>query len=196
MPRIVDHELQRHELSATVAEVIAQAGLENTTLRTVAAGHGCTKGMVQHYFVDKEALLLAALVLVEDRFRTSAAAAAGDRRGLDRVQAVLKAQLPVSGTSRRDWRVRLAFYCQPEPGGRMSHTLGHYRLRQQKLLLSGLRQADGAGEICNGLSLPDRCRSLQALLWGLGVNALAARGRASPAAQRRVISAAISNLRT
>ena len=36
MPKIVDHEQQRRELSSTVASTLAQLGLENTTLRAVA----------------------------------------------------------------------------------------------------------------------------------------------------------------
>ena len=62
MPKRVDHARQRRELAATAAAVVADAGLEQTTLRAVAARHGCTKGMVQHYFADKDALLLLSLI--------------------------------------------------------------------------------------------------------------------------------------
>ena len=59
MPKIVDRDQQRREIAAQAAKWIAKRGLETLSLRSVAASHGCSKGMVQHYFLDKEELLLA-----------------------------------------------------------------------------------------------------------------------------------------
>ncbi len=91
MPKIVDHEKQRQSISATVARVVAERGLENTTLRNVASHHGCTKGMVQHYFADKEELLLAALAYVEDCCAIRMAGPGQHQAGLDLLQARLSA---------------------------------------------------------------------------------------------------------
>ena len=64
MPKIVDSDQQRREISAQAAHWIASRGLETLSLRNVAALHGCSKGMVQHYFADKEELLFGALLHV------------------------------------------------------------------------------------------------------------------------------------
>ncbi|MBT4521154.1 MAG: TetR/AcrR family transcriptional regulator, partial [Halieaceae bacterium] len=109
MPKIVDHEQQRRELSATVAQVVANNGLEQTTLRVVAASHGCTKGMVQHYFADKEELLLAALNYVEDCCEARMPAAGPELTGLALLQSRLYVQLPLKEDILQEWRVRLAF---------------------------------------------------------------------------------------
>ena len=195
MPKIVDHDEQRGELSATVAGVIACSGLENCTLRTVAARHGCTKGMVQHYFVDKEALLVAALVFVENRFSEAALGAAGRLRGLDRVQAALRAQLPLKPDICRDWQVRLVFHTRSAPSRAMRELITHYHEKQHGDLMSGLREAHQAGELRPGVPLLNSVRSLQALLWGVALGAAADPEQTPASAQRQILRSALDSLR-
>ena len=57
MPRQVDHDERRQELSTAVWRVVSERGLDGLTLRSVAAAAGCTTGLVAHYFADKNALL-------------------------------------------------------------------------------------------------------------------------------------------
>jgi TetR/AcrR family transcriptional regulator, transcriptional repressor of bet genes len=59
VPKIVDVEEQRAGIAAQAAIWIARNGIETLSLRNVAAAHGCSKGMVQHYFTDKEELCSA-----------------------------------------------------------------------------------------------------------------------------------------
>ncbi len=54
MPKVVDHEQRRHELSEAVWAVVATRGLAAVSLREVAAEAGVSMGTVQHYFGTRE----------------------------------------------------------------------------------------------------------------------------------------------
>ncbi|WP_060713259.1 TetR/AcrR family transcriptional regulator [Pseudonocardia sp. HH130629-09] len=84
MPRSVDHDARRSEIADAVLGLVAQAGTEAVSLRSVAAEAGISMGRVQHYFASKDALLLHALDRshrqMEERIETRARAAGGDDR--------------------------------------------------------------------------------------------------------------------
>ena len=54
MPKIVDHEARRREISAAAAALIAKGGLEAVTFREIAQASGYSKGVVEHYFENVE----------------------------------------------------------------------------------------------------------------------------------------------
>ena len=195
MPKIVDHEEQRRKLSATVARVVAELGLENTTLRNVAARHGCTKGMVQHYFIDKEELLLGALTYVEDCCALRMSASAEQLAGLDRLQARLAAQLPLKPGIVEEWQVRLAFNTRATISNDMRIALSERHAQQQKVDLGCLRVARKSGELKPNLNMRNSYRFLVALVFGLGVGAVMDPGQLPAAAQRQILKTAIDGLR-
>lgn len=195
MPKIVDHEEQRRKLSATVARVVAELGLENTTLRNVAARHGCTKGMVQHYFVDKEELLLGALTYVEDCCALRMSASAQQLTGLDLLQARLAAQLPLKPEIVEEWQVRLAFNTRATISNDMRMALSERHAQQQKVDEGCLRVARKSGELKPDLNLRNSYRSLVALVFGLGVGTVMDPGQLPAAAQRQILKTAIDGLR-
>ena len=195
MPKIVDHEEQRRRLSATVAAVVAELGLENTTLSTVAARHGCTKGMVQHYFADKEELLLAALAYVEDGYASRMSEPSAKCEGLDLLQARLFDQLPLKPDIIEEWQVRLAFNTRAAISGEMRVALSQRHTQQQKVGVDCLRVARKSGELKPDLNLRNSYRSLVALVFGLGVGAVMDPGQWPPSAQRQILKAAINDLR-
>ena len=61
MPKIVDHQERRAEISAAAARAIDEQGLDRVRLVDVARRAACTTGAVSHYFPHKEAVLAAAL---------------------------------------------------------------------------------------------------------------------------------------
>src|SRR6187455_426727 len=58
MPKVVDIEQRRAELTEAAARLIARSGIESATMREVAAEAGWTTGALTHYFTDKRELLL------------------------------------------------------------------------------------------------------------------------------------------
>jgi AcrR family transcriptional regulator len=105
MPRVVDADQRRHDLTAAAARVIARDGFDAATLREVAAEAGWTTGALTHYFADKRQLLLATFEASLDRRQAhwppfSSAAL--------QLQVSLEAVLPVDDDRRRHWLVTLA----------------------------------------------------------------------------------------
>lgn len=58
VPRVVDHELRRRQIAATFQRHVAAHGLEATTFARVAAEAGISVGLIQHYFVGRDELLV------------------------------------------------------------------------------------------------------------------------------------------
>ncbi|MGY4103043.1 TetR/AcrR family transcriptional regulator [Nocardia sp. R16R-3T] len=59
MPRLVDHEMRRRQITDAVRRVIVSGGLEAVTFQTVAAEAGMSIRLVQYYFGTKREFLLA-----------------------------------------------------------------------------------------------------------------------------------------
>ncbi|MGQ4615819.1 TetR family transcriptional regulator [Nocardia sp. R7R-8] len=59
VPRLVDHEARRRQITDAVRRVIVSGGLEAVTFQTVAAEAGMSIRLVQYYFGTKREFLLA-----------------------------------------------------------------------------------------------------------------------------------------
>lgn len=57
VPRVVDHEERRREITHAVWYLIATRGIEAVTQRAVAAEAGVSVGRIQHYFSSKEEMV-------------------------------------------------------------------------------------------------------------------------------------------
>lgn len=105
-----DHRERRNAIAWAAADVIASRGLEQVTLRTIAAELGVTTGVLTHYFPSKEALLRHTKDVAFDRTFARARAAAEGPAGMERVHAVVEATLPLDRERRALWRLLVAFF--------------------------------------------------------------------------------------
>ena len=95
MPKIVDHDERREFIARVCAEVIAEHGLEQATLREIAARSGVSKGIVEHYFANKDDVIAAALEWVNQRYLRREQRNTAGKHGLDALAARLRcAPLP------------------------------------------------------------------------------------------------------
>ena len=86
MPKIVDHEQRRTEITRALWDVIGDRGIEWVTYQAVAHAAGVSVGRVQHYFASKDELVRAGCQAIVDR----AVRLYAERvRGLDPWQALL-----------------------------------------------------------------------------------------------------------
>ena len=60
MPKIVDHDARRRELSMVAASLVANEGVGRCTVRNLARAAGYSTGVVSHYFRDANEMLFAA----------------------------------------------------------------------------------------------------------------------------------------
>ncbi|MFK8850395.1 TetR/AcrR family transcriptional regulator [Streptomyces sp. Ac-502] len=65
MPKKVDHEARRREISQALWRIASTRGLEGASLRDVAAEAGISLGRLQHYFRTKDEMLVFALRYIE-----------------------------------------------------------------------------------------------------------------------------------
>ncbi|MGW0932572.1 TetR/AcrR family transcriptional regulator [Streptomyces sp. NPDC002644] len=104
MPRRVDHDERRTEITEALLRAAHRRGLHAVGMRDVAAEAGVSLRLVQYYFDTKEKLLLHGLRLLVERFgaRTAArlAAGPGEPGPRETVEALLLAALPVDEESR------------------------------------------------------------------------------------------------
>ena len=62
-----DTKLSRDDIITAVAELIAEQGLENLTMRNIANHVGCSVGTLPHYFDGKDDIVVAALKWSNER---------------------------------------------------------------------------------------------------------------------------------
>ncbi|MGH3041630.1 MAG: TetR/AcrR family transcriptional regulator, partial [Gaiellaceae bacterium] len=109
MPKIVDHEARRADLGEAVWRVALRHGLEEATLREIAAEAGWSTGVLSHYFADKDDLVRFAFHLVVERAGERYLAAAEAEDAVGRIRAALRETLPLDEERRAEARVWLAF---------------------------------------------------------------------------------------
>ena len=107
MPKVVDSEQRRAELTRVTAGEIARVGLDGVTLREIARAGGWTTGIVSHYFVDKRDLLLATF---RSRAEPLEIGSTSRRRGASMLDAIIDSALPLDEERALNWKVWLAFW--------------------------------------------------------------------------------------
>ncbi|WP_242910863.1 TetR/AcrR family transcriptional regulator [Actinomadura terrae] len=108
MPKVVDHEGRRRDITAAACRVIAESGLAGATMRDIAGAAGCTTGMVMHYFRSKDEVLVAALNSVSQAVADRVAALAADPS--TGIETLLCECLPMDDRRRLEWLVWIAFW--------------------------------------------------------------------------------------
>lgn len=110
MPRVVDVEQRRAELTDATARLIARSGIGAATMRDVAAEAGWTTGALTHYFSDKRELLLHTFRASLEHRRARRVAFTDDP--LAALRDSLEGALPLDEDRRRHWMVTIAFCAQ------------------------------------------------------------------------------------
>ncbi|MEU2201525.1 TetR family transcriptional regulator [Isoptericola sp. NPDC019482] len=116
MPRRVDHEERRRQITDACRRVVARDGLEAATFQAVAAESGVSVRLVQYYFGNKHGLLVAThrAVIEGSAARFGGGTSPGESAEPPPPRAVLRAllvaQLPLDDARRADAVVLAAFH--------------------------------------------------------------------------------------
>jgi AcrR family transcriptional regulator len=114
MPKQVDHQARREQITEAVYRLIAQRGYDAVSLREVAAEAGVSMGLVQHYFRTKDQMLHFALDRMHDRVARRLQHRLANLAEPRTTRAVLRAMMleaiPTSDESRADACVSMAFF--------------------------------------------------------------------------------------
>ncbi|GAB1508053.1 TetR/AcrR family transcriptional regulator [Actinophytocola sp. KF-1] len=154
MPRRIDHEARRRRLAEALWRIVTASGLEAVSLRHVAAEAGVSMGMVQHYFSDKEEMVLFALRGMTERVgrRMAVALDALPDEPLARVRAVLVETLPLDDERRLEAQVSATFLTRAPVDPRIAEYLRAEYAEGHAYLADQLRAA--------GVADPERAASL------------------------------------
>ena len=172
MPKIVDHEARRAEITEVAVRLISEGGLEAATIREIAGNSGHSKGVVEHYFDDKEELISAALALVNERYRQRSDKVSTSLRGIAAIRALLGITLPMTPELRREWRVRLVFWSMASTDRRLGREQGERLQRAAEHFARHFEEAVEAGEIALRGTPEEAGRRLVNTVSGLSIAAL------------------------
>ncbi len=191
MPKRVDHEERRRQISDALLRTAATRGLHATGMREVAAEAGVSLRLVQYYFGTKEALMLAAMQRLAAQFSERVLARArlnqagpsgGPARPRDIIAAILTEGLPADD-ERRTFTVLYTAY--------LALSLTDPALAIEPLVKNSgavidvvaaqLRAAQAAGDTPARLDPDLEALSLLAMSAGLGTSVLAGQSSAGQA---------------
>ncbi|WP_030455443.1 TetR/AcrR family transcriptional regulator [Herbidospora cretacea] len=114
MPRQVDHDERRRQLTEALLRIAGTRGLQAVSMREIAAEAGVSLRIVQYYFTNKQALLESGLTelgaRMDRRVKRRVAAVAGELTPRDVFAAVLGVIVPFDEQSRLDSMAWTAYY--------------------------------------------------------------------------------------
>ncbi|MFH9419631.1 TetR/AcrR family transcriptional regulator [Streptomyces sp. NPDC017529] len=171
MPKKVDHEARRREISEALWRIASDRGLEGASLRDIAAEAGISLGRLQHYFRTKDEMLAFALRRIESlaQQRIRERIEALDEEPTPRIvlRACLMGMLPLDEQSRTGFLVGVAHFHRAvhDPSLRTGARDGIPELRD--FFADQLRQAAERGEVRPGRDLGGEAMVLISLADGL-----------------------------
>ena len=176
MPKQVDHEARRRRIADAVCRLAARHGLEEVTLRRVAAEAGVSMGQVQHYFMTKNQMLLFAFRTMSARVeqRLGAAVDALDKPPTIRalLRALLVAMVPTDADSRFEAPLWVAFLARAVIEPSLADPLNDGGNALTGFAANQLRSAQQTGQIAASLDPEREAASLFALADGLMIRTL------------------------
>jgi AcrR family transcriptional regulator len=193
MPKVVDADQRRAELTAVTASEIARVGLDHVTLREIARAGGWTTGIVSHYFVDKRDLLLATFrSRAEVAGRQVAALVASGATPLD---AFVEAVLPLDAERLLNWQVWLAFWGAAVGDDELTAAQRDRYERFHADVVRALTVERRARRLRARADLAHEARRLITVLDGVAVQALFEPAVWPPRVQRRIVAEHLATLR-
>lgn len=112
MPKVVDHQQRRQELVEAAWRVIARVGLDELTMRDIAAESGYSTGTLAHYFADKDDILRVALERADDDIRRRLSALPEDLHPVERLTRALSEALPFDEERRFELTLDVNFWAR------------------------------------------------------------------------------------
>jgi AcrR family transcriptional regulator len=110
LPKIVDWDSKRDEILSATWRVIARDGIAGATIRAIAKEASCSRGILGHYFADKQDILGSALVLSHRRVGARMAAATAGLSGLAALRIVMLEALPLDERRDLEAQIEISFW--------------------------------------------------------------------------------------
>ncbi len=195
MPKIVDWDERRDEILSATWRVIARDGIAGATIRAIAKEASCSRGILGHYFHDKEDILGSALLLSHRRVGARMAAAADGLSGLEALRAVMLEALPLDGRRDLEAQIEISFWGRALGNTALSQ-LQHSEFDRLWSRLDGLlQQAADSGQLRPDCDLDLATHELVVLIDGLSAERVLYPGRVRPIRQIEMLDRFLQSLR-
>lgn len=185
MPKVVDVDERRAALIDATSREIAERGLANVTLRSIARVNGWSTGIVTHYFTDKHELLMATFNERADRSRRFIEREVAS--GVPLLDAAIAAALPLDDERLIDWRVYLAYMGAAVGEVELLDLLRERQRRFVATMAAGVAEGMAARRLRAGLDAEHEAERLVALVNGIATQAILDPARFPATVQRRIV---------
>jgi AcrR family transcriptional regulator len=186
------HDRKRIEVLEAAWRCILRVGLENVTIREIAAELPATTGTVVHYFRTKDEILLYAL----DHLITAIVQEVQSRvegvKGLARLEQILYASLPLDEESEIGWRIWLAFLKTSLGSTGLSIEHARRTAYLRKNLVDEISALQKQKAVRAGIDIQLEADALIALADGIGMGRVIDAERFSPRKQKLLVKRHIS----
>lgn len=186
MPKQVDHEQRRREVTAVAAALVAAQGRRALTVRNVAEAVGSSTTVVSHYFEDLADLLhqtyQLAVARARRRIESVLRADPGDLRGM------LEAVLPLDEERTADWRIWLSFWSEALSSESFADEQ-RTRTRSTTVRIANcLRFLAEEGRLPDDVDVGRAADRLSVMIPGIASEAIFDPRKWTPAHQRRIVA--------
>lgn len=175
MPKIVDHEERRAEISRVILRTIAKDGLDNITIRRISKEGGFSSGLLAHYFTNKEEMINFAFSAVADTAYAKIDEKLGRcRSALKKIRIIIEEHLPEaagdSDAATSYAAVCLAFWSSATHDRTLSARFQEIYERWRRYLRQCIDEAIANGEIAPVENVRDLADMIIAMTDGLLVS--------------------------
>ncbi|OPG72053.1 transcriptional regulator [Pseudomonas ogarae] len=194
MPKIVDHELRRTEITKAVIRSIGKEGLANVTIRGIAREGGFSSGTLAHYFNSKEELIDFAFdEISKQAFQRIEARAFSYTKSREKIRAVIE-ELTPQPSDEHDSVISVSFWAAARQNERLRQKFHEVYENLRSYLRGFIDEGISSGEFRIGGDIEDEIDFIVAITDGLLVSFLLDPGRFPEEKGRRLVSAALDRL--
>ena len=185
---------RRSELTDVLLSIAATRGLDQVSVREVAAAAGVSIGTVQHYFATKDEMLVFAFRQVVERTRARVAGIDADNGPRHALGAALRELLPLDQARLAECRVYLAFAARAATSPSLAAVQRETLSAIYADLEQALRAAAAAPSRRANSDTALEARLLLAVADGLMLDAVSAPGTLTPAELEAALDAHLDRL--
>jgi len=192
MPKIVDHEQRKAEITQVVLKSIAKNGLANTTIRGVARAGGFSSGTLAHYFNDKDDLINFAFAEVASNAHKRIEEKAQRCSSAFEKLKVVISELTPSPEGDTDSRISLAFWAAVGHDDRLVRKFHEVYDALRAYIRTFVREGVKAGEFAASGDLEEDVDLIVAITDGLLISVLLDPQRFDVARRGKLIDASLT----
>ncbi len=182
MPKLGMQPVREQQLVEAALQVLSVEGFARTTMARVGRQAGLSTGTVQHYFHDKEGLLVATLAALNKRIgEATIERMRGARTPIERLHAIADVQFDDEQFSSDMVAVWHALWGNLREVPRLVRLQTIFERRMQSNVQHAMRQLVPVGDVA------DQTDSMLAMIYGLWMKAAQPANDISPARARRLI---------